>query len=78
MVFTGHQNLYVGRIPESLEAPLTFDNMSEQIRASTGCLVIGFRNPETGEEQVNPSGDQLVRPGMEILYLSSEPRLASP
>ena len=77
MVFTGHQNLYVGRIPESLEAPSTFDNMSEQIRASTGCLVIGVRNPETGEERVNPSGDELVKPGMEILYLSSEPRLAS-
>lgn len=78
MVFAGHQNLYVGRIPEGLEAPTTFDRVSEQIHASTGCLVIGIRNPETGNEQINPSGDELVMPGTEILYLSSEPRLANP
>lgn len=77
MVFAGHQNLYVGQIPEGLDGPSTFDSVSEQIRASTGCLVIGFRNPETGKEQVNPRGDALVMPGMEILYLSSEPSLAS-
>jgi hypothetical protein len=52
--------------------------VSEQSHASTGCLVIGIRNPETGNEQINPSGDELVMPGTEILYLSSEPRLANP
>ncbi|NOQ83376.1 MAG: hypothetical protein GQ551_05160 [Myxococcales bacterium] len=78
LVFGGHQNLYVGLLPEGTEAPKTFDQLSREVRASTGCLVIGFRNPETGEERVNPASDALVMPGVELLYLSSEPRLASP
>jgi len=78
LVFGGHQNLYVGLLPEGTEAPMTFDQLSREVRASTGCLVIGFRNPETGEERVNPASDALVMPGFELLYLSSEPRLASP
>lgn len=78
MVFGGHQNLYVGLLPEGIEAPETFDRLSQRVRESTGCLVIGFRNPETGEEQVNPDGDELVMPGVELLYLAPEPRLASP
>ena len=77
MVFAGHQNLYVGRLPEGMEAPATFDTVSRQIRASTGCMVIGIRDPDNGTEQVNPDGDQLVMPDAEILYLSSEPRLES-
>lgn len=77
MVFGGNQNLYVGHLPESIEQPLTFDALSRDLRSSTGCLVIGYRDPETGEEQVNPRGDALVRPDMEVLYLSPEPRLTS-
>lgn len=77
MVFDGHQNLYVGLLPENIEAPATFDRLSQQVRASTGCLVIGFRDPETGVEQVNPGSDELVMPGVELLYLAPEPRLAS-
>ena len=78
MVFGGHQNLYVGRIPEGIEAPATFDQLSQQIRVSSGSLVIGVRDPATGEDQVNPARDQLVTPGMELLYLASEPTLESP
>jgi voltage-gated potassium channel Kch len=75
MVFGGHQNLYVGPLPEGIETPATFDQLSQQVRASTGCLVIGFRDSETGEEQVNPGRDELVRPGMDLLYLAPEPVL---
>ena len=77
MVFDGNQNLYVGLLPGEIDAPTTFDRLSQQVRASTGCLVIGFRDPETGEEQVNPGGDEMVMPGVELLYLAPEPRLAS-
>ena len=77
MVFAGHQNLYVGELPEDYDTPATFDEVSQRIRSSTGCLVIGVRDPGTGKEHVNPGGSQLVMPGMELLYLSSEPRLPS-
>ena len=77
MVFEGHQNLYVGHLPEAIDEPVSFDRLSQQLRSSTGCLVIGYRDPDTGEEQVNPQGDALVRPDMEILYLSAKPRFKS-
>lgn len=77
MVFDGHQNLYVGHLPDSIDEPRTFDDLSREMRSSTGCLVIGYRDPATGEEQVNPSGNALVQPDMEILYLSSKPTLRS-
>jgi len=77
MVFDGHQNLYVGHLPDTIDRSLSFDELSRELRSSTGCLVIGYRDPETGEEQVNPRGDVVVQPDMEVLYLSSEPRLGS-
>jgi Trk K+ transport system NAD-binding subunit len=78
MVFDGHQNLYVGYPPHGFDTATSFDRLSAQIRSTTGCLVIGYRDPETGKEQVNPPGDALVTPEMELLYLSSEPRLKTP
>ncbi|MBT8454328.1 MAG: ion transporter [Deltaproteobacteria bacterium] len=77
MVFAGNQNLYVGPVPADLAAPATFDQVSRQVRAATGCLVIGVRNPESGEENINPGGELMVVPGMELVYLSSKPRLES-
>ncbi|MGB5364918.1 MAG: ion transporter [Polyangiales bacterium] len=77
MVFAGNQNLYVGPVPADIVAPATFDQVSRQVRAATGCLVIGVRNPDSGSEEINPGGDLMVAPGMELLYLSSKPRLES-
>ena len=78
LVFDGHQNLYVGNIPAELGAPMSFDRLSRELRASTGCLVIGFRDPESGSEKVNPPADAVVGPDMEVLYLSPDPKLECP
>ncbi len=77
MVFDGNQNLYVGHLPDAIDKPLRFDDLSRKLRSSIGCLVIGYRDPETGAEQVNPRGDAMVHPDMEVLYLCPEPRLRS-
>lgn len=78
MVFDGNQNLYVGYPPRKIDIAMSFDQLSAELRSSTGCLVIGYRDPQSGEEQVNPPGDALVTPDMELLYLSPEPRLKGP
>ena len=78
LVFGGNQNFYVGKIPGGTPTPVRFDELSQSIRASTGCMVIGIRDPQDGKEQVNPNGDELVTPGMELLYLAAAPRLESP
>ena len=75
VVFAGHQNLYVGSLPKGVRAPAAFDELSREIRAATGCLVVGVRDPMTGQEVVNPAKDELVTPGMEVLYLATEPLL---
>lgn len=75
MVFAGNQNLYVGPVPADMAAPATFDQVSRHVRTTTGCLVIGVRNPDSGKEEINPGGELMVGPGMELVYLSSKPRL---
>ena len=75
VLFAGHQNLYVGPIPEQVSPPIAFDELSHNVRAATGCLVIGVRDPVTGRERVNPPRDEIVAPGMELLYLATEPQL---
>ena len=77
VVFPGHQNLYVGRVPDDISTPAPFDDLSQQVRDATGCLVIGIRDPVTGEEQVNPPQEKVVVTGMEVLYFATEPRLAT-
>lgn len=78
MVFDGNQNLYVGLLPDTIDAPRTFDELSRELRASNGCLLIGYRDPATGKERVNPDGGALIGRDMEVLYLSPEPRLKGP
>ncbi len=78
LVFGGNQNLYVGKLPEDVQPPLRFGDISERIRSETGCMVIGIRDPDTGEERVNPGADQLVTSDVELLYLAPKPCLRSP
>ena len=78
LVFAGQQNLYVGALPEDVRAPAAFDELSRKMRAATGCLLIGVRDPTTSQERVNPPRDELVAPGTEVLYLASQPRLERP
>ena len=78
MVFDGNQNLYVGHVPSTVDGPISFEQLSQELRSSSGCLVIGYRDPQTGQEQINPPAGAIVQPNMEILYLSSAPRLETP
>jgi voltage-gated potassium channel len=80
LVFDGNQNLYVGTMPDTLavEAPMSFERLSRELRSINGCLVIGVKDPESGAESINPASDTVVEPNMEVLYLSAEPELECP
>lgn len=75
VVFAGDQNLYVGKIPPDVPTPASFDQVSRHIRDTTGCLVIGVRDPGSGAERINPKASSTVAADMEILYLAAKPRL---
>lgn len=75
MVSTEDQNLYIGDPPEEAEGE-TFGVMAHEIRALYGVLVIGFRDPQTGERRLNPPDDTTIPEGAQLVYLADQPRLA--
>lgn len=75
MVFAGMQNLYTCPVPASVNTPQSFDDVSSQVRRENGVLVIGVRDPITGEEKVNPAANEPVQASMQLLYLSDQPKL---
>ncbi len=75
LVFAGEQNLYVSKVPATIEMPLRFDELCQTVRDQTGVLVIGIRNPDTGQEKVNPPKEELVLHTMQVLYLADGPHL---
>jgi voltage-gated potassium channel len=75
VVASGAASFYVGKLPPELTPPLTFAELSKHVRERTAALVIGLRDPETGEQHINPPDDTRVEPGAEVVYLAEEPRL---
>lgn len=75
VVSAGDQNLYVGPIPDEVEAG-AFGAVAEAVRSLTGVLVIGFRDRASGERRLNPPDDTPVPEGAQLVYLADQPRLA--
>ncbi len=74
----GDTNFYVGEVPESLELPLSYGEVSTSVRKQTGALVIGVREGADADEQVNPPDDTVVRTGAHLIYLADTAVLKSP
>jgi len=75
VVASGAASFYVGKLPDELSPPLTFAELSRHVRERHAALVIGLRDPETGEQHINPPDDTRVAPGAEVVYLAEKPRL---
>jgi len=75
MVSAGEQNLYVGTPPEEAEGE-SFGVIAHEVRQLYGVLVIGIRDPESGERRLNPPDDTPIPAGTQLVYLADEPRLA--
>lgn len=75
VVASGAASFYVGKIPDALSPPVTFGELSRHVREHTAALVIGLRDPKSGQQRINPPDDAPVKPGMEVVYLAEAPRL---
>ena len=78
VVFRGAHNLYIGKIPDIDRAKTYRDVMMSLHLRDRGGLAIGYRNPHTGEEILNPSNEELVPAGSHVIYLAKQPLLELP
>ena len=67
-------SLYVGRLPQDIELPLSFAEISAELRSRCGLLLVGVTS-ESGEQHLNPRDDLSIRPSDRLVYLATEPRL---
>ena len=70
----GAHSLYVGRVP-AMEGAVTFQALSEHVKAGSGALVIGLRDADTGEDRVNPPDSTVVGAAHHVIYLATGPVL---
>ncbi len=61
-------SLYVGECPEGERA--TFAEVSRHIKQRAGGLLVGVRDPHTGEDILNPPDDLFVAPPLQLIYLA--------
>ncbi len=70
----GH-NVYVGDVPDGVELPMRWKELSDRLQQEHGVLLIGVRDGATGADALNPSTDREVRPGDHLLYVADAVRL---
>jgi voltage-gated potassium channel len=71
----GAQNLYVGQCPAEYRPDCTFGEVFHGMRSRGDMLILGLRDPKTGEDHLNPP-DHVPVGGRQIVYLAEKPLLA--
>ena len=75
VVASGAASFYVSARPSAIDGDLSFGALCAQVRHSTAAIVIGFRDPKTGEQNINPKDDTDVPIDAEVVYLAQGPLL---
>jgi voltage-gated potassium channel len=73
----GDNSLYVGHCRDEGLDDRPFSELAQHVKSSTGALVLGIRDPETGDDQINPPDDLIIAADTPLLYLAKEPVLPS-
>jgi voltage-gated potassium channel len=66
-------SLYIGARPPHLKGTMRFDDLSRELKASTGVLLIGLHDHESEEDTINPLPEHSVSEEMHLVYLASKP-----
>lgn len=67
-------NLYIGKLPKSLEFPTTYNNVNWEVKNKYGGLLIGVQT-EKGENILNPDDHYIVSEKHKLIYLDTEQTL---
>jgi voltage-gated potassium channel len=68
VVSAGAHSLYIAKSPAA-EA-IAYATLSRKLRAETGAVLIGVRDPETAQAIIGPEDDLLVQPDHQVVYLA--------
>ena len=71
----GAQSIFVASPPADIPVPTSFSDVVQHIKRSSGALVIGVRNPKTGEHVVNPADTTKIDRDSQLIYLAERPVL---
>jgi voltage-gated potassium channel len=66
------QSVFIGEPPSGVTLPSTFEQASIAVKHRTGALVIGYRDPATGRDVLNPPEDLELTLGTQLIYLAAE------
>ena len=75
VTMAGAHNLYVAGLPDALQAPLSFGEAFAQLRHSGEVMLIGVRDPKTGQDRLNPPDDLVLDGSQQLVYLAERPVL---
>jgi voltage-gated potassium channel len=68
-------SLFVGRVPDDIEEPMSFGSVSRQLKQRHGMLVLGLRKPDADRDLLNPEDDMAIERGDGVIYLARKPAL---
>ncbi len=71
----GHHNVYIGQLPRGMDLPASFELVRSHVKRDLDAMVIGLRDPTTGQSELNPPAEFLVQPEMKVVYLAEQPVL---
>jgi len=71
----GAHSIFVASLPTDIPVPTSFGDVVQRIKQSSGALVIGLRNPETGDHVVNPADTTEIDRNSQVIYLAGGPVL---
>jgi voltage-gated potassium channel Kch len=71
----GAHSIFVASLPTDIPVPTSFGDVVQRVKQSSGALVIGLRNPETGEHVVNPTDTTEIGRDSQLIYLAEGPVL---
>ena len=66
----GAHSVYVGQRPLKTSKVRIFGQLREKIRAENSALIIGYRDPETGADTINPDNDAPLPDNAPLIYLA--------
>ncbi len=71
----GAHSIFVAPLPTDIQVPASFGDVVQHVKRSSGALVIGLRNAETGDHVVNPADTTEIGRDSHLIYLAEEPVL---
>ncbi|MCB1054461.1 MAG: ion transporter [Acidobacteria bacterium] len=78
VALAGAHSIFVGRLPEDLAAPTPFGELARQLKERFAVLLIGVRDPASGDDELNPPDPRLVAADAQLIYLAQGPVLPQP